>query len=117
MLKKAIYCTLMFLVGLLFGCTKNPSDTSGDKNGEIPQIEGDILFSSERNNNWDIYVTPMKKLKNGAFTLTLDLNLDTEYQFRYLIDETKWENDWHADKYVPTPYGNAENSVVVVTSR
>jgi hypothetical protein len=31
-----------------------------------------------------------------------------------LIDETKWENDWHADKYVPTPYGNAENSVVVV---
>jgi 1,4-alpha-glucan branching enzyme len=65
-------------------------------------------------NNWDIYATPMKKSKNGAFTVTLDLGLDTEYQFRYLIDETKWENDWNADKYVPTPYGNAENSVVIV---
>jgi len=65
-------------------------------------------------NNWDIYATPMKKLKNGGFTRTLDLDLDMEYQFRYLIDETKWENDWHADKYVQTPYGNAENSVVVV---
>jgi 1,4-alpha-glucan branching enzyme len=65
-------------------------------------------------NNWDIYATPMKKLKNGGFTQTLDLGLNTEYQFRYLIDETKWENDWHADKYAPTPYGNAENSVVVV---
>jgi 1,4-alpha-glucan branching enzyme len=65
-------------------------------------------------NNWDIYATPMKKLKNGVFTATLDLDVDTEYQFRYLIDETKWENDGHADKYVPTPYGNAENSVVVV---
>ena len=65
-------------------------------------------------NNWDIYATPLKKLKNGSFTVTLDLGLDKEYQFRYLIDETKWENDWHADKYVPTPYGNAENSVVVV---
>jgi 1,4-alpha-glucan branching enzyme len=65
-------------------------------------------------NNWDIYATPMNKLKNGAFTVTLDLGLDMEYQFRYLINETKWENDWDADKYVPTPYGNTENSVVVV---
>ena len=65
-------------------------------------------------NNWDIYATPMKKLKSGAFTVTLDLDRGREYQFRYLMDETKWENDWQADKYVPTPYGNAENSVVVV---
>ena len=65
-------------------------------------------------NNWDIYATPMKKLKSGAFTVTLDLDRGREYQFRYLMDETKWENDWQADKYVPTPYENAENSVVVV---
>ena len=65
-------------------------------------------------NNWDIYATPLKKLKDGTFTITLDLEKDKEYQFRYLIDETTWENDWSADKYVPTPFGNAENSVVVV---
>jgi 1,4-alpha-glucan branching enzyme len=77
------------------------------KSAKTVNIVGDF-------NNWDIYATPMKKSKNGSFTVTLDLGLDTEYQFRYLIDETKWENDWNADKYVPTPYGNAENSVVVV---
>ncbi|MCI6365047.1 MAG: glycoside hydrolase, partial [Spirochaetia bacterium] len=35
------------------------------------------------------------------------------YQFRYLLDGYKWENDWNADKYIPAPYSNADNSVVV----
>jgi 1,4-alpha-glucan branching enzyme len=65
-------------------------------------------------NNWDYYATPMKKLKSGAFTATFERDPGREYQFRYLMDETKWENDWQVEKYVPTPYGNAENSVVVV---
>lgn len=65
-------------------------------------------------NGWDVYRTPMKKLKDGTFTVTLDLDVGREYQFRYLIDETVWENDWNADKYVPAPFGNCENSVVVV---
>ncbi len=65
-------------------------------------------------NNWDVYATPMKRLKNGSFTVTIDLEKGAEYQFRYLIDETIWENDWSADKYVPSHYGNCENSVVVV---
>lgn len=65
-------------------------------------------------NNWDVHATPMKKLKNGAFTVTVDLEQEREYQFRYLVDETKWENDWHADKYVPTSYGDSDNSVVVI---
>jgi len=65
-------------------------------------------------NNWDVYATPMKRLKDGSFTVTVDLDQGAEYQFRYLIDETIWENDWNADKYVPSHYGNCENSVVVV---
>ena len=65
-------------------------------------------------NSWDIYATPMKKLKNGSFTATLDLATGKEYQFRYLIGENTWENDWSADKYVPTSFGNTENSVVSV---
>lgn len=65
-------------------------------------------------NNWDVYATPMKRLKDGSFTVTVDLDRGAEYQFRYLIDETIWENDWNADKYVPSHYGNCENSVVVV---
>jgi hypothetical protein len=56
----------------------------------------------------------LKKLKDGTFSVTVNLESDREYQFRYLIDDSIWENDWEADKYVPSPFGNADNSVVVV---
>jgi 1,4-alpha-glucan branching enzyme len=65
-------------------------------------------------NNWDVYATPMKCLKNGTFTVTIDLEQGREYQFRYLIDETNWENDWNANKYIANSYGNCENSVVAL---
>jgi 1,4-alpha-glucan branching enzyme len=64
-------------------------------------------------NDWDASATPMKKLKNGTFTVALTLRCNEEYQFRYFLDGLRWENDWKADKYVPNAYGN-ENSVVVV---
>jgi hypothetical protein len=56
----------------------------------------------------------MKKLKNGAFSTTLDLKVGREYQFRYLIDETDWVNDGEADKYVASSFPGVENSVVVL---
>jgi len=65
-------------------------------------------------NDWNLYAIPLKKHKDGTFSVTLKLDTDREYQFRYLINEATWENDWEADKYVPSPYGNVENSVVVV---
>ena len=65
-------------------------------------------------NDWDTLATPMKRLKSGDFTATVDLDLYREYEFRYLKDETKWENDWKADKYVSTPFGDSDNSVVIV---
>ncbi len=65
-------------------------------------------------NHWNVNASPMKKLKNGGFAIALDLPAGKEYQFRYLIDGTKWENDWAADKYVPSPFGDADNSVIVV---
>jgi 1,4-alpha-glucan branching enzyme len=65
-------------------------------------------------NNWDPTTTALKKDKNGNFKATLELEKGKEYQFRYLIDGTKWENDWNADKYVRAGVGSAENSVVVV---
>ncbi len=65
-------------------------------------------------NNWDSQQHKMKKLKNGSFVSTIDLQVGAEYQFRYLIDDIEWENSWDADKYVPTVYGDSDNSVVVV---
>lgn len=64
-------------------------------------------------NDWNSSANPMKKTENGAYTTKLDLERGREYQFRYLIDESKWENDWNADRYVQNPFGNGDNSVVV----
>ena len=64
-------------------------------------------------NGWSIHANAMKKLRNGDYTLTLELEPGKEYQFRYLIDECRWENDWNADKYVKSPYGDSDNSVIV----
>lgn len=63
-------------------------------------------------NGWE--ETPMKKLKSGDFSLTLDLETENKYQFKYLLDDTKWENDWNADAYCPSPVSLDDNSVVVV---
>ncbi len=65
-------------------------------------------------NNWDHFSTPMKKLKKGAFTATLDLEKGREYQFRYLLDKKNWENDVSADRFERTPFGDSENSVIAL---
>lgn len=63
-------------------------------------------------NNWDKQATPMKALKAGGFSATLELPQGEEFQFRYLIDSTEWRNDDEADKMVPTPFGDAQNSAI-----
>jgi 1,4-alpha-glucan branching enzyme len=65
-------------------------------------------------NNWDVTATPMKRLKDGTFTITIDLERDREYQFRYLLDRKQWENASNADRYVTTPFGDSFNSIVIV---
>ncbi|MCF8067047.1 MAG: isoamylase early set domain-containing protein [Desulfobacterales bacterium] len=64
-------------------------------------------------NNWDKKASPMKKLKNGEFKITMDLEPDRQYEFRYLIDEHTWENDWCADKYIKSLFSDTENSVII----
>jgi 1,4-alpha-glucan branching enzyme len=67
-------------------------------------------------NAWNIADDACKltKKKDGSWSLTLDLETGREYQFRYLLDGTRWENDWAADKYVPAPNTIEDNSVVVL---
>jgi hypothetical protein len=56
----------------------------------------------------------MRKSEDGSYSATLELKMGNEYQFRYLIDETQWENDNEADKQVPSSYQDSQNSVVVI---
>ena len=64
-------------------------------------------------NNWAQDAHPLKKLKSGDFTGTLELETGRSYRFRYIIDGWKYENDWYADRYEPNPYGG-EDSVIDV---
>lgn len=64
-------------------------------------------------NNWDTEAAQLKKIRGGDFSITIELEKDREYRFRYLIDNMRWENDWHADKYLPNAFGG-DDSVVVV---
>ena len=73
---------------------------------ESVQLVGDF-------NNWNPANAAMKKQKDGHFTITLDLDKGREYQFRYLVNNTEWHNEWTADKYVANPF-NEDNSVVMI---
>jgi len=66
-------------------------------------------------NEWDHTATPMTKNEDGEFVVTLTLEHNMDYQFRYLIDDW-WENDSNADRYEQNQYG-VENSVVAVELR
>lgn len=64
-------------------------------------------------NSWSSTETALKKAKDGSFSVKIPLETGKEYQFRYLLDGTRWENDWAADKYIPAPFSSTDNSVVI----
>jgi 1,4-alpha-glucan branching enzyme len=61
-------------------------------------------------NGWDPSSSPMR-LRGEAYQRTVELEGGRDYQFRYLVNGTRWHNDWHADAYVPNPAGG-DNCVV-----
>lgn len=64
-------------------------------------------------NSWSSTEQQLKKGKTGDFSISVKLETGKEYQFRYLMDGSRWENDWAADKYIPAPYSSTDNSVVI----
>ena len=75
------------------------------------EIQGERVYLVGDFNNWDETAQPMLRDDDGSFFITLELEKGREYQFRYLINNDEWHNDWHADRYVPNPY-SGDNSVV-----
>lgn len=64
-------------------------------------------------NDWNAKKAPLKKLKNGTFKGTLDLEKDNAYEFKYVVDGA-YVNDAEADAYAWNDFAGAENSVVNV---
>jgi 1,4-alpha-glucan branching enzyme len=64
-------------------------------------------------NNWNETSDEFSMLKDGSFSLTLDLETGRTYQFRYLLDGTNWVNDEAADAYHANAFGT-QNSVITL---
>ena len=64
-------------------------------------------------NEWNSEATPLKKLKNGTFKGTVDLESSNSYEFRYLVDGT-YVNDQEADGLIWNDFASAENTVLAL---
>jgi 1,4-alpha-glucan branching enzyme len=64
-------------------------------------------------NEWNTESTTLKKLKNGSFKGTIDLEANTSHEFKYLIDGT-YVNETEADGYAWSDFAGAENSVIIL---
>lgn len=63
--------------------------------------------------DWEKTCIPMKRLKDGSFSATVTLQAGQSFRFRYLLDDTYWENDEAADGYTPNPFGSDDCVVSV----
>jgi len=63
-------------------------------------------------NNWDPTVTPMKKQKDGSFSVAVTLPTGQSSKFRYLLDNNRWINDPDADCFEYCSFAGGENSVL-----
>lgn len=62
-------------------------------------------------NEWQP-IEPMKRHKDGSFSVTVDLPTGRSYQYRFLLDGQVWVSDAEADCFAHSEFGNCRNSVV-----
>ena len=83
--------------------------------------EAEVTFEFDRNdvksvslfgefNDWQPIEMKFNK-KTNSFKTKVKLPKGENFHFKYLLDETEWENDSNADNYLPNEYGS-ENSIV-----
>jgi hypothetical protein len=66
-------------------------------------------------NNWDLENGfSLKKAKDGSMTATVDLEAGRSYQYRYLLEGGRWENDQNAHGYSSVEAFDTVNCVVHV---
>ena len=77
----------------------------------IPAKEANSVSVVGDFNEWNTEATELKKLKNGTFKGTVDLETASSYEFRYVVDGT-YVNDEQADGYAWNDFAAAENGVL-----
>ncbi|MEW6997141.1 isoamylase early set domain-containing protein [Colwelliaceae bacterium BS250] len=64
-------------------------------------------------NDWQAVEMKFNK-KTNSFKTKVRLPKGEIFHFRYLLNDTEWENDYKADQYLPNEFGS-ENSVVITS--
>lgn len=64
-------------------------------------------------NHWDAKANHFAAVANGDRVVSIELEANREHQFRYLGNGEVWLNESEAEKTVPSPYGDARNSVII----
>lgn len=69
-------------------------------------------------NNWDDNKAPqLKKQKDGSLKATLALEEGKTYQYRYLLDDGRWVNDYTAETYAHVSGYGVDNCVITVPAK
>ncbi|OYY73649.1 MAG: hypothetical protein B7Y40_08380 [Gammaproteobacteria bacterium 28-57-27] len=63
-------------------------------------------------NNWEDDTLPMKKKKDGSWSLEIELEPGREYQFLYHLGDKCYITDDAPDASAPNPFGTGENSII-----
>jgi 1,4-alpha-glucan branching enzyme len=63
-------------------------------------------------NGWNPDINIMKKDRSKHFKCSIEFPIGKVFEFRYLIDRYRWENEWEADAYAPTPYEGEYNMIL-----
>ncbi|MDO6596283.1 isoamylase early set domain-containing protein [Oceanihabitans sp. 2_MG-2023] len=77
----------------------------------VPAKEANEVLVVGNWNNWDEKAAPLKKLKNGTFKGTVNLESGSSYEFKYVVDG-QWQNEEQADSFVWNEFASSENSVI-----
>ncbi|MBZ4188740.1 helix-hairpin-helix domain-containing protein [Niabella beijingensis] len=66
-------------------------------------------------NNWDIdRAIALKPHKDGTLKATIKLQPGQTYEYRFLLNDGRWVNDWAAQGYVHKHHFGIDNSVITV---
>ena len=61
-------------------------------------------------NNWSVEENPLK-ISKGIASGSVTLPVGQEFEYKFVIDGNRWENDPYADSYVSNEFGEA-NSIL-----
>jgi hypothetical protein len=77
------------------------------------EVHADSVALCGEFNQWSPDSIQLERGRDGIWRTTVTLEPGRSYRYRYLLDGKRWENGWHADRYVPNPYGSTDSVITV----